>query len=86
MSYSLGAEKGTLDLIIRAFNEGGILLVESDIHFNSPREAVVNLTISKSGPIAPSEYELLNAMLTPEQHLHISAANSSQAAKAIIIG
>jgi hypothetical protein len=59
------AEKGTADLIIRAFNKVGTLLAESDIHFNAPRETVINLTVSKSASIAPSEYELLNAMLTP---------------------
>lgn len=59
------AEKGSADLVVRAFNQVGTLLAESNIHFNAPPEATINLTISKSVPIAPSEYELLNAILTP---------------------
>ncbi|MCC5907083.1 MAG: ribosomal protein L7/L12 [Balneolaceae bacterium] len=59
------AEKGTADLLVRAYNSVGKLLSESDIRFNSATEERIDLEISNKAPVQPSEYEQLVALLKP---------------------
>lgn len=59
------AEKGTADLVVRAHNPVGKLLVESEIVFNASPEERIDLNIEKSTPVKPSEYEALFTRLTP---------------------
>lgn len=59
------AEKGTADLVVRAFNPVGKPLSESAIHFNAPPEARIDLELSEMTPVEPSEYERLVSLLTP---------------------
>lgn len=56
-------EKGSADLLVCVVDEKGIKLVSSDVLFNAPDEAVIDL-ILPSEPERLSEYELLaNAIL-----------------------
>ncbi len=66
------AEKNNADLLLRVFNEVGVELAlktekedQSDIYFNSPKQAKINLQLKVSEPVTPSEYEHLQALLNP---------------------
>jgi ribosomal protein L7/L12 len=59
------AEMGTADLVVRAYNPVGRLLVESDILFNASQHERIDLEVSESTPVQPSEYEQLVSLLTP---------------------
>lgn len=58
-------EKGTADIIVRAYNSTGVLLAESEIHFNVTSEHQINLYIPEATTISPSKYELLLVDLFP---------------------
>lgn len=53
------------DLVVRAFNPVGKLLSESAIHFNVSSETHIDLIVSESAPVQPSEYDWLVSILTP---------------------
>ncbi len=59
------AEKGTADLVVRAFAADGSLLVASPIIFNAPPVATADLVIGGGEYRGPSEYELLGRELAP---------------------
>ena len=59
------AEKGAADLVVRAFNPVGTMLVMSDILFDASPEERIDLIVEKSAPVQPSVYERLAAVLTP---------------------
>src|SRR5260221_7618974 len=58
------ADKSGANLIVRVYDLEGIPLDESDIAFDTPGEATVDLVMSHRGP-PPSEYEQLLAEITP---------------------
>ncbi len=58
------AEKETADLIVRAFDESGTFLGESDIIFNAGKKAIVPLIITRED-LKLSEYEKLVVDLMP---------------------
>jgi len=59
------AEKKSADLVLRAFAPSGELLATSEIMFNAPSVATVNLTIEPQPVPQLSEYEILLAALAP---------------------
>lgn len=59
------AEKRSADLIVRAFSATGTQLSESDILFNAPPVATVNLVVEPRPEARPSEFERLTAELNP---------------------
>ena len=59
------ADNGKADLLVRVFNPVGKLLSESDIYFNAPPNARIDLTVSESAPVQPSEYDWLVSILSP---------------------
>lgn len=59
------AEKKSADLRVRAYSPEGIKLAESNILFNAPDVAKIDLNFSDSHPQLISEYETMIAVLTP---------------------
>lgn len=59
------AEKGSADLLIRVYDANGRELAASDILFNAPPEAVIDLTVPASAYHIPSEWERLHAEIAP---------------------
>ncbi|TVR42807.1 MAG: hypothetical protein EA394_02535, partial [Bacteroidia bacterium] len=59
------AEKGSADLFIRVNDANGRELAISDIFFNAPPNAVIDLTVPASAYHIPSEWEHLHAEIAP---------------------
>ncbi len=58
-------ETSTANLIMKAFNSVGTLLVESEIFFNVARVQLINLVLTAENNIRPSQYEILIDVITP---------------------
>jgi hypothetical protein len=67
--YSAGQfrrnQKGSADLIVRAFDAGGSLLATSPTLFNAPVRARIDLTIPADKRRPPSLFEMIGAALAP---------------------
>lgn len=59
------AEKRSADLLVCALDQGGTRIAESDILFNAPRLATIDLIVERSQRKVVSEFERLVATLTP---------------------
>ncbi|MGA9767844.1 MAG: neuraminidase-like domain-containing protein [Blastocatellia bacterium] len=59
------ADRRSPNLVIRAFGPGGGQLGQSEVHFNVPALATVDLIISSDAEPQRSEYEQLLATITP---------------------
>src|SRR5262245_37218649 len=59
------AEKGSADLIVRAYSREGVQLAESEIMFNARAEVRVDLIIEIGHAFEPSEFEALMAAVSP---------------------
>lgn len=58
-------EEGSADLIVKAFDAGGVLLASSPILFNAPASAHIDLTIPADKVRPPSLFERIEAALAP---------------------
>src|SRR5262249_33974597 len=53
------------NLLVRAFNAAGVELSASGVMFNAPATASIDLVITRTEDLLPSEYERLLSALTP---------------------
>src|SRR5262249_2337882 len=53
------------NLLVRAFNVAGVELGASKITFNAPATATIDLAITRTDDVQPSEYDRLLSVLTP---------------------
>jgi Tc toxin complex TcA C-terminal TcB-binding domain len=79
------AEKRTADLIVRAWDEEGNLRAESEVLFNAPETATINLTFGPLKTSELSEYERLVHTLEPVLE-DVEPADLSQSDIAFLIG
>lgn len=61
----LRAEKGSADLVVKAYTREGALLATSEIQFNAPATAEINLTIPADAARAPALFDRITQMITP---------------------
>jgi len=61
----LSQERGTADLVVKAYDADGSLLATSDILFNAPLKAEIDLTIPLDRKSPPSLFERIVAAVTP---------------------
>lgn len=59
------AEKDSADLVVRAYNDVGTPVAESDVVYNAAPAQMVDLDVESSDLLSPSEYERLRAELEP---------------------
>ena len=59
------AEKRSADLVVRVFDSEGQELAASEIYFNAPQVAEIDLVVTPREAPEPSEYERLVAALRP---------------------
>ncbi|MFN7962436.1 MAG: neuraminidase-like domain-containing protein [Thermoanaerobaculia bacterium] len=61
----LNQERGSADLVVRAFEADGSLLVASPVHFNAPAKAEIDLTIPLERKAPPPLFERIGAAIAP---------------------
>jgi hypothetical protein len=61
----LRAERGSADLVVRALDAQGAVLVTSSVLFNAPEEAQIDLTIPAAQRMSPSLFERIETSLRP---------------------
>ncbi len=59
------AEKGSADLLVKAFNQDGMLLVTAGVLFNAPSLAELDLVIPAGAGQLPTLFERIAALLPP---------------------
>lgn len=61
----LNRERGTADLVVKAIDADGSLLVVSQVLFNAPQDAKIDLTISLDRQLPPTLFEQIESAVEP---------------------
>ena len=61
----LSLERGTADLVVKAIDADGSILVASPVLFNAPQDATINLTIPLERQLPPTLFERIEAAVEP---------------------
>ena len=64
-SQFLNLERGTADLVVKALDADGSILVASPVLFNAPEDATIDLTISLDRQLPPTLFERIDSAVEP---------------------